>query len=77
MTIEIADELLRQTRLSEEELKLELAIRLFEIERLSFGQARKLAGLHVIAFQQALAKQRISLHYEVEEFEQDLGKSLS
>ncbi|GAB4407175.1 MAG: hypothetical protein OHK0039_09470 [Bacteroidia bacterium] len=55
---------------------MELALRLFETGRLSFGQARHLAGVDVIAFQQALAQNRIPLHDDVADFERDLRKSL-
>ncbi len=76
MTLTISDDLIRQTNLNEAELRMELALRLFETERLSFGQARSLAGVDVISFQQALAHHHISLHYDVAEFEGDLRKPL-
>ena len=77
MTITLSDDLIRQTNLTEAELRMELALRLFETERLSFGQARRLAGVDVITFQQTLARNHIPLHYDVADFERDLGKSLS
>ncbi|MEM6799910.1 MAG: UPF0175 family protein [Bacteroidota bacterium] len=76
MTIEISDNILRQIQLSEENLKLELAMLLFEKYQLSFGQARKLSGLNVIAFQQALAKNKIPLHYDVEDLDRDLQQKI-
>ena len=50
---------------------------LFQKYTLSFGQARRLSGLDVVAFQQALAANQIPLHYDVEDFERDLQKPLS
>jgi predicted HTH domain antitoxin len=76
MTLTFSDDLIRQTKLTESELRRELALRLFETERLSFGQARRLAGVDVITFQQLLARNRIPLHYDVADFEQDLKKPL-
>ena len=76
MTLTISDDIIRQTNLSEAELRLELALRLFSTGRLSFGQARRIAGVDVIAFQQVLAHNRIPLHYDVADFESDLKKAL-
>ena len=76
MTLTFSDDLIRQTKLTESELRRELALRLFETERLSFGQARRLAGVDVITFQQLLAHNRIPLHDDVADFEQDLKKPL-
>ncbi len=76
MTLSISDNILQQINLSETALRTELAMLLFQKYELSFGQARRLSGLDVVAFQQALAANQIPLHYDVEDFEQDLQKSL-
>ena len=76
MTLSFSDELIRQAKLTEGELRIELALRLFETRRLSFGQARRLAGVDVITFQQTLANNHIPLHYDVADFEEDLKKPL-
>lgn len=44
-TITVPDEVLLATRMTREEIQLELAISLFQKEKLSFGKARELAGL--------------------------------
>ena len=54
------------------ELKLELALALFQQEKLSFGKARELAGMSVVEFQRELGRRKISPHYGVREFEEDL-----
>lgn len=77
MTLTIPEDLLQQLNLSESELRTEIALLLFQKYQLSFGQARRLSGLHVVAFQQALAARHIPLHYDVEDFERDLQKPLS
>jgi len=53
-------------------LKVELAIRLYQKGVLGFGKARELAGLNKWQFQEILAKENISLNYDVEELERDL-----
>ena len=76
MTLEISDDILRQAQLTESTLRAELALLLFQKYKLSFGQARRLSGLNVIAFQKLLAKNQISLHYDVEDFNQDIQKQI-
>ena len=72
MTVTLPDELLKSTKLTEAELKAELALVLFQQERLTLGQAAVLAGLPQLDFQRLLASRRIPLHYGVEAMEQDL-----
>ncbi|MEL6652842.1 MAG: UPF0175 family protein [Bacteroidota bacterium] len=76
MTISIPDEILNQVNLSEQNLRLELALLLFQKYELSFGQARRLSGMDIISFQKALAANKIPLHYNIEDFERDLQKPL-
>jgi predicted HTH domain antitoxin len=56
----------------EERVKIELAIRLYERGILSFGQARKLAGLSKWEFLEILAREGKGIHYDEEELENDL-----
>lgn len=72
MNIVISDELLSTTRLTAVEVTQELAIALFQREKLTLGQASKLAAMNQWQFQQLLASRNISLHYDVAEFEADL-----
>ena len=51
MTIEISDKILNKTGLTAEEIKLRLAILLFQEEKLTLAQASKFAGIHQIQFQ--------------------------
>jgi len=76
MTLEISDDIIKKTRLSEKDLRVEFALYLFQKYHLSFGQARRMAGLDVISFQKLLAQNKISLHYDVEDFGLDLKKAL-
>jgi predicted HTH domain antitoxin len=47
-------------------------VHLFQQGRLSFGKAREMAGMTVWAFQQLLGARGIPVHYDTEEYEQDL-----
>ena len=70
--IEIEREVVRSTRMKPAELKQELAIYLFQQGKLSFGKARERTGLSVWSFQQMLGTRGIPVHYETEEYEEDL-----
>lgn len=70
--IEIPREILHATRMTPEELRQELALYLFQQGKLSFGKAKEMAGMTAWAFQQLLGSRGISVHYEVEDYEEDL-----
>jgi len=72
MSVVISDDVFRASRLSEAELKLEIAVMLFQKEKLSLGQSCRLAALDHLEFQHLLASRNISVHYDVTEFEEDL-----
>jgi predicted HTH domain antitoxin len=71
-SIQIPREILHATRMSAEELRSELAISLFQQNKLSFGKAREMAGMTVWAFQQLLASRSINVHYDISDYEADL-----
>jgi predicted HTH domain antitoxin len=68
ITIDIPDSL----HLSEAELCSELAIALFQQDRVSLGSASKIAGMHIMDFQKLISDRGICIHYDVEEFQQDV-----
>lgn len=72
MGVFIPDDILQATRMSEEELKREIAVLLFQKEKLTLGQASHLAGINRLQFQHLLASRQIPVHYDVAEFEEDL-----
>lgn len=65
--------------MSEEEFRIQLALLLFEKNIFTFGQAQRFSGLNVLAFQELLAKYEIAMHYDWEDYQEDLEifKSLS
>ena len=72
MSVIIPDEILHATRMTEEELKQEIAIFLFEKDKLTLAQASRLAEVSRLQFQHLLASRQIPVHYDVAEFEKDL-----
>lgn len=72
VSIEIPGEVMHAAHMTTEEMKRELAIHLFTEVKLSFGKARELAGLTVWEFQNLLGSRNISIHYGVDEYEEDL-----
>jgi len=75
MPVTLPDELLQTTKLTEAELKTELALALFQREHLTLGQASLLAGLPQLDFQRLLASRQIPFHYGVDAMEQDLQRA--
>ncbi|MCT7969268.1 UPF0175 family protein [Laspinema sp. D1] len=72
MSLVISEELVEASGLSEPELLLEIVMMLFQQNKISLGKAAHLAGRHPIAFQREMATRGICIHYEIEDFEQDL-----
>ncbi|NER35974.1 MAG: UPF0175 family protein [Oscillatoria sp. SIO1A7] len=72
MTVVIPDDILKSAEMSEAELKLEIAIMLFQQDKISIGKARRLAEMNLLDFQREIAQRGICIHYDVEEFEEDL-----
>ncbi len=73
MTLVIPDEIVRATGMTEQELAQALAVMLFEKNKLSLGQAARVAGMSQWDFRGLLTAQGIPLHYDVGELEQDLA----
>lgn len=72
MPVTITDDVLAAAHLSESELRRELAVALFREERLTLGQACRLAEMGRLAFQAVLADREIAVHYGVDEFRDDI-----
>lgn len=73
MTLVISDEWLTTTHLTEDEMRRELVILLFQQERITLGQASTWLGIDRLSFQQFLAERHIPVHYGIEEYETDLA----
>jgi predicted HTH domain antitoxin len=68
----IPESLLEQVKMSPAEFRLEMAVYLYQSERLSIGQARRLADLDLVSFQKELAKRNIYLHYDMDDLKADI-----
>jgi predicted HTH domain antitoxin len=72
MPVSISDEFLISSHLTESELKIELAVALFQNDRLTLGQASRLAEMGQLEFQKILASRSIPIHYGIDDLEADL-----
>ena len=73
MSAIIPDETLNACGMTEAEFKLEIAVMLFQADKLTLGQASTLAEVNKGRFQEVLKERNIPLYtYEVEDFELDL-----
>ena len=72
MPVIISDELLLAADITEPELKRELALALFQQDRLTLSQASRLAEMSQLAFQGLLAERQIPVHYGIDEFREDM-----
>jgi len=72
MGMVIPDEILQAARMSAGELRQEVALLLFQKEKLTLAQASRLAEMSRLQFQHLLASRQIPIHYDVAEFEEDL-----
>ena len=72
MSLVIPDEFLQTAHISEADLKLEIALLLFQKEKITLGTASLFAGMNQLEFQRILGGRKISIHYGVEDFVQDL-----
>ncbi|MCE4607387.1 MAG: UPF0175 family protein [Caldisphaeraceae archaeon] len=72
VVIEVPEDLRVPPDELEEGLRIELALRLYEKDIASLGQARRIAGISKWEFLELLAKESILLHYDEEELKEDL-----
>ena len=72
MVLEIPDSAVQEIPMSPAEILLEVSIWLYQRKRLSLGQARKMANLSIVAFQQELVKRDLYLNYDMEDLQNDL-----
>ena len=73
MLLDISDQILQASGLTEEELTLEIAVALYQREILSLGKAAELANLHRFAFQAALSERQVPVNYGLEDLEVDMA----
>ena len=72
MALSIPEDILQAARMSEDELRRELAVLLFQQGRLSLGKACELARMSRATFQHLLASRDVPIHYDVSDFDDDM-----
>jgi predicted HTH domain antitoxin len=73
MGILITDQMLHQANLPEAQVRLELAIFLFEKDLFTLGKAAELAQVPQFILQKELARRQIPMHYDEAAYQQDLA----
>ncbi len=68
----ISGNILSELQLAPEELLIDLAVYLYDKERMTMGQAKRLAKISQIEFQKEMSKRGVYIKYDVEDFEEDL-----
>lgn len=59
MSVVVPDEILTATHMTEAEMRQEIAVMLFQREKLTLAQASRFADMHRVAFQHLLASRQI------------------
>ena len=76
ITLDIPDEVIKIMNIPKNEisseLKIQVALYLYEKGKLSFGKARELSGLNKWEFMERLRKNQIPLKYDIEDFKEDV-----
>ncbi len=72
MKIEVQDEALRGVKLTEAEALLDFAVGLYTNRRITLGRAAEIARLTQLDFQKELGRRGISVHYDLEDLQNDL-----
>jgi predicted HTH domain antitoxin len=73
MSVIISDEILQASQLTPSEFRQEIALHLFQTDRLTLGHASQLAEMSPNTFRQLLKQRNIPLYsYDVQDFELDL-----
>lgn len=62
--LDVPADVLASARMTLEDIRLELAIALFRLDRLSMGKAAEFACMPVAVFQSCLATRKLGPHYD-------------
>lgn len=72
MDLIIPEATLKAAEITGDELLIEIAVHLYDSERLSIGQAKNLVDMDHLTFQKELAKRNIYIKYDEEDLDTDL-----
>jgi len=68
----VPGEFLQSVKMIPQELAIEIAVYLYEKDRLTLGQAKRLTGLDQISFQKELFERNVYIHIKEEDILQDI-----
>ncbi|MCI5131963.1 MAG: UPF0175 family protein [Candidatus Electrothrix sp. EH2] len=71
--LKIPQDILDSSRLTLNELRIEMALALYAARRLSAGKARELADMSLWEFRQLLASRRLAPHYDPDDLDDDVA----
>ena len=72
ITLDLPDSISQTDTFNQSDWLREIATALFQQERITLSRASKMALMEVVDFQKFLADRGICVHYDVEDFEQDV-----
>jgi predicted HTH domain antitoxin len=72
MSVTVSDDELRSAGMSADDFRREVALLLFQQERMTLAQAARFSGMNRLSFQRLIADRGMCVHYDVADFEQDL-----
>jgi predicted HTH domain antitoxin len=72
MLLELDDQIIQSTGLSQEQLRVELAIQLYEQGKITVGQGGRMTGMGSIKFQHELGKRQVASAYDKDDLDSDL-----
>ncbi|MGF1519158.1 MAG: UPF0175 family protein [Nodosilinea sp.] len=72
ITLNLPDSLSQTEAFNQSDWFREIAVALFQQERVSLSRASKIAGMEIMDFQKLLANRSICVHYDVEDLDQDV-----
>ncbi|HFA51035.1 MAG TPA: hypothetical protein ENJ95_18645 [Bacteroidetes bacterium] len=72
MTVEFSDKIIRPTGLTEQSIRLELAISLFQQDILTLAQSARLAKIPRVRMEEILAERKIERHCDLEQLKEEL-----
>ena len=72
MSVVISDDILHTIHMTAEEFRREIAVLLYQQDKLTLGQASQMAGMAQMQFQFLLASREIPIHYGILDFDADI-----
>ncbi len=72
ITLTLPDSLTQTDTFTQSDWLREIAIALFQQDRITLSRASKIAGMDLMDLQTLIADRGICVHYDIEDFEQDI-----